>query len=920
MSSFYPCCDLLYLTSWGDGMKWILLAALWVLVFPAMASHIVGGEFELIHLSDNNYRINMILYFDELNGLPGARDPNVVARIYRKRDNFLMRDVYLPVVSDSPVNYTQPECSHGEVVTSRIVYSDVFLLPAGVYDDPDGYYLVWERCCRNYSITNIRSDDPTIGTFAGQTFYLEFPPVSKGGQPFIDSTPRLFPPLNDYACPFRPYYVDFAGTDDDGDSLVYTLVTPLNTKSSAPIPFPGPGTRPYPEVQWRPPFSLDNIMNGSPDLKITQDGFITVTPITQGLFVFAVKCEEFRDNIKIGEVRRDFQMLVVDRCPHAEPPQILGKKLSDSGYIYDGTMNVSFTNKAIDEERCIQVQVSDPDASKPEENYQERISIRAIPLGFKKDVNEILPVVTNSTLINGSTRVFDICFPECPYVPGPYTVGILAFDDACTLPLYDTLKVTVDVQPPPNANPYFTTPDVTAVLNEGDTQSWAIQAKDDDGDPLVIGFVPIGFVPELAGMKFTITDQQDGLVNAQLVWDAYCNIYDFTQRTDFEVMVVAEDVDQCNIHNAAVMRLKLKVILPENHLPVIDTDLTPDPAERYVTGIKRQIYESLRFNVTGRDGDNDLLVLGMEGVGFDVKDYDITFEPASAHGFVTSQFRWDIGCDKIDLDKRDVFDFRFVVVDEANKCQFVNTDTVDVIVQLEKPPNSAPTLSYNSLHEEQRFIDGNLTADLGQQIDIDLLGTDPDNIPDSDLLRLELIGASGTVAPEGYIFAPAEGKGSVESTFSWNPDCSIFSNGVYENQYEFSFRVYDSRCFNVKGDTVVLDITIRDVDSDLTIFNPANIITPNGDDCNDYFAMEGLDAVSNSPCATEDPDGIVRLPKDNCIRKFEAIRIYNRWGTEVFESTHRDFRWYATDQPNGVYYYSLLYSDREYKGSVTVRY
>jgi hypothetical protein len=902
-------------------MKWILLAVLLVFAFPAMSSHIVGGEFELIHLSENSYRINLILYFDELNGLPGARDPNVVARIYRKRDNFLMRDVFLPALSESPVSYTQPECSHGEIITTRIVYSEVFLLPDGPYSDPEGYYIVWERCCRNYTITNVRSDDPLIGTYAGQTFYLEFPPVVKDGQPFINSSPRLFPPLNDYACPNRPYYVDFAGTDDDGDSLVYSLVTPLNTKSSAAIPFPGPGTWPFPEVQWRSPFSLDNIMNGNPDLKISDDGFITVTPTTQGLFVFAVKCEEFRDGERIGEVRRDFQMLVVDRCPQAEPPQILGKKASDGGFIYDETMNVSFTNTVADEERCIQVMVSDPDAAKADENFQERINIKAIPLGFKKSVADVLPLVTSSTLINGNTRVFDICFPECPYLQGgPYTVGIVAYDDACSLPLFDTLKITVDVQPPPNAGPYFTTPNVTAVLNEGDTRSWAIQAKDDDGDALVLGFVPVGFDPGLAGMKFTITDQQNGLVNAQLEWDAYCDIYNFTQQTDFELLVVAEDVDECNFNNAAVMKLNLKVVLPENHLPLIDTDLTSDPAERYVTDITREVYETLTFNVTGKDGDNDLLVLGVEGVGFDIADYNITFEPATGHGQVSSLFRWDISCDNVDLDERDVFNFRFVVVDQENKCQFVNTDTVDVFVLVERPSNSPPSLTYNSLNDVHTFVDGSMTSYLGQQIELGLYGTDPDVAPEKDNLRLELIDARGTVAPEGYVFASAEGQGSVETTFTWNPDCSIFQNGVYENQYEFTFRVYDSRCFSVKGDTVVVGITIRDVESDVTTFNPPNIITPNGDDCNDYFAMEGVDPVGGTLCPTDDPDGIVRLPQDNCIRQFEAIRIYNRWGVQVFESYSRDFRWYARDQPNGVYYYSLFYSDKEYKGSITVRY
>src|SRR5690606_6214660 len=162
----------------------------------------------------------------------------------------------------------------------------------------------------------------------------------------------------------------------------------------------------------------------------------------------------------------------------------------------------------------------------------------------------------------------------------------------------------------------------------------------------------------------------------------------------------------------------------------------------------------------------------------------------------------------------------------------------------EAPPNTAPTLTYNRINQIHTFIDGSLTAHLGEQIDIALAGTDPDNVPTPDLLRLELIEAGGTVEPEGYIFSPAEGMGSVTSTFSWLPDCSIFKEGIYENQYEFKFRVYDSRCWNVKGDTVVVNITIRDVESDLDAFNPPNIITPNGDGCNDFFAFEGFEPAT----------------------------------------------------------------------------
>ncbi|HMG94275.1 MAG TPA: hypothetical protein VK589_29650, partial [Chryseolinea sp.] len=267
-------------------MKRILPVIFFLFSLPLTASHIVGGEFEIIHLTGNQYRVSLILYFDELNGNPGAKDNNFTTAIYRKSDNFLMQNVFFSTYSITNVDYTQPECSNGEIVTSKLVYTTTLNLSDERYDDPEGYYIVWERCCRNYTITNIFSDDPAVGSRStGQTFYLEFPPVVKDGKPFINSSPRLFPPLNDYACPRKPYYVDFAGIDDDGDSLAYSLVTPLSTHSIDPFPPLLPG--PYPTVDWKPPFSLTNILGGVPDLKISDEGFLTATPTQQGLYVFA---------------------------------------------------------------------------------------------------------------------------------------------------------------------------------------------------------------------------------------------------------------------------------------------------------------------------------------------------------------------------------------------------------------------------------------------------------------------------------------------------------------------------------------------------------------------------------------------------------------------------------------------------------
>ena len=898
--------------------KRILLLFLLITPLLGTASHIVGGEFELIHLKDFQYRLNMVLYFDEINGNQGAKDNFVTVTIFRKFDNSKIIDVTLPFIATTNVEYTQPSCSHGELITSRRFYSAVITLSPDVFKDTGGYYVAWDRCCRNYTISNVFSDNPTPGAaWAGQTFYLEFPPVIKDGEPFIDSTPRLFPPLNDFGCPRRPYYTDFGGIDDDGDSLVYSLVTPLNTKTNAANPPAPPG--PYPEVTWRPPFSLTNILNGAPDLRISHDGFLTVTPTTQGLFVFAVKVEEYRDKAKIGETRRDFQMLVVDACPRAVPPKILGKKLTDASYGANDKipLNVSFLSNVPDNQRCIKVQVSDPDSESPDDNFIEHVRIKAFPLNFKKDLSGILPVETSATLINGSTVEFDICFPACPYfLGGDAQIGIIAMDDACSLPLTDTLKINVFIEPPVNTKPYFTTPNpVTATLQEGTSSAWPFAVKDNDNDPLIISVLTNGFVLANAGVEFQTFHQTDGAADGQLKWDAFCNIYDFTKRTSFQVTVMVEDQDKCLLPNPVKSIFNLSVILPSSGIPSIDSDLTTVPDERSVIGLTRRINESLKFRVTGTATNNDFILLRGAGKDFSFSQYAVKDDPLPVAGnaLVTSDFQWDIRCTTTDLKKKDLFDFQFILVDSVNKCHIYKTDTLDVEVKILPPLNRPPLLTVVDKNTAATVSNNStIIMVLGTPITLSLTGTDADVFPDKDQIKIELTKWLGTVPPVGYTFKSVTGQSPVETTFAWTPDCSIFEDGVYENDYVFTFNIHDDHCLTAKKDSINVKIKIKDVDGSDTQFIPPNFFSPNGDIVNDYFAMELKDAVT----------GEIKniLPNDNCLSQFEGVRIYNRWGNQVFQSDDRNFKWLAPGESAGVYYYFISYTKKEYRGSLSLRY
>lgn len=894
-------------------MKKLLLVLMGcVMSLVSLASHIVGGEFEIIYRSRNQYQINLILYFDLINGLPGARDNSVMARIYRKSDNFLIRDIFLPLNSTQAVSYTQPSCSKGEVKTDKLIYSSTITMDDVTYGDPQGYYIVWERCCRNYTITNIYSRDPLGEIFtpfyAGQTFYLEFPPVVKNGEPFINSSPQLFPPLNDYGCPRKPYYADFAGSDLDGDSLVYTVTTPLNTQDASAIPQTGPRPAPYPTVKWQPGFGLFNIMQGAPDLKVSTDGLLTVTPTRAGLFVFAVKCEEFRDGVKIGELRRDFQMLVVGSCPVAQAPVILGKKKAETAFTYQNTMNVDFPYPTTAADRCITVQVSDADALSADDNFIENIRIKAIPIGFKKNTGVKLPQVTQATLVNGSVATFEICFDECPPVRGPFTIGIVAFDDACSLPLFDTLKVTVNIGERPNRKPRFVTANVSQLLLEGDAQTWPIRVVDDDGDSLKITIAPDGFPPDLYGMTFNPTKNVAGEYVSALTWETKCDIYNFNERTNFAIKIFADDFDQCLYAEPDTMVFNLAVKLPGNFDPILDSDLVPGNTERFVT-VEQKVFSTVQFNLTGTDADNDYITLKAIPKGFALSDFEIDFTPFEGNGPLTTPFQWNLKCENLNLKRKDTYEVTFVLIDDRNKCQLIKTDTLDVKVKILPPDNLAPELSMVSLDPTNPIVNDSITIFLNQQLNVQITATDADLLPARDGLSLKLLSAEGKPAPPtGYVFAAKTSTSPLVTTLGWNPDCSIFLYDDYSNDYKFVFRVTDDRCFAGLADTVTLAVTVNDIPKNEAAFIPPNVVTPNNDGKNDYFAM-----------VRAEPTGeiVSILPSDNCVGSFVNIAIYNRWGKEVYKTEDRNFKWYPTE-PSGQYFYLLNYSNTFYKGIITI--
>jgi gliding motility-associated-like protein len=506
----------------GQTRAWAVLST-WLLVLlataPARATHIVGGELDLQHQSGSTYTLTLTLYFDAINGNAAALDQALTAGIFDKATNRQLQSVVLPLTSNTFVSYTNPACAVGSLSTRKLVYSKNITLDAATYTSASGYYAAVERCCRNLAISNIVNPGG-----AAQTFYLEFPAVVRGGAAFIDSTPRIFPALGDYACLNTLFYYDFGGVDPDGDSLAYDMVTPLNGHSTAVNPSPLPAAAPYSTVTWTAGLGTTNQIPGAPALGIdAHTGRLTVRPSRLGLFVFGVRCAEYRKGVKIGETRRDFQLYVLS-CPSNNPPVVT---VQANGRAYQAGRDTVRLQPG--GPRCLTLRYTDPDPN-------STLTLTAQPVNFTDAATAPSFTTSTSGTVHTAgqpdTLTATLCFPECADTKGKvYLLNVLVADNGCSLPKRDTVQVAFLAAPPATTTPVLTTsfPDASVSATTpmvvrvalGQPYTATLLGTDPAPNPLALTATGEGF--ELAAMGMSFSAQNGtGRATATFNWLPAC--------------------------------------------------------------------------------------------------------------------------------------------------------------------------------------------------------------------------------------------------------------------------------------------------------------------------------------------------------------------------------------------------------------
>ncbi len=616
--------------------------------FCATASHIVGGELVFKSLADisASHRLGLNLYFDEINGIPLAEDPTVTLYIFQKSNNRRISSVQVPKVERKSITYVNPQCGISGLRTLLISYMmDVQLNPLD-FSDPEGYYIVWDRCCRNNVIDNIQTPGDV-----GSLFLIFFPPLVKDGDRFINSSPEFREIQGDYACLNADYYLDFSATDADRDSLVYTLTTPVTGYSNRAQPSPQAiGSSNYPVVSWSNGISLANVIPGSRPLRVdAQTGRLSFTASQLGLYVFSVTVNEYRSGKKIGSVSRDFQIKVID-CFEAFPPKILALENSRKEILH----NNSIVRLARSDSACFTIKVTDP-------NFNQLIRLKGVVVNSNRKDFYLLPAEFRTQKSN-DTLTFQFCLEECFETDDnrPIKIELIAEDESCPVPLTDTLSLFIYRESATNTPPVLSSSLSSVYVDALPDQhiSFEVLGKDIDQDSILLSASGKGFELTKYGFVFPSIAGR-GIISQNFSWKPPCtlNVLD-TLAVEFKLTDL-----RCGINSKSdVLTIYFIVQNSLNNPPSIRTTAASDTITILLNAADPV---SVFFDVIANDPDTAQLSLFGLGRGFDLADIKMDFLNKIGTRQLSSGFGWTPDCSMLTGRSEKLFTIDFISEDKS---------------------------------------------------------------------------------------------------------------------------------------------------------------------------------------------------------------------------------------------------------------
>ncbi len=328
-----------------------LLVLLMAVTLPAYSRHIIGGEVTYECLGNNNFRFTMSVYRDCQSEGAEFDDPASIA-IYEQIGNSYIRvfNFGANITREDPIPPDLDPCR--EEPENVCVESATYVFEQNLPFTGNSYHVVYQRCCRNNTITNLVNPGDQ-----GATYTIE---LTSRGQELCNNSPVFndFPPV--VICANKDIDFNHSATDVDGDQLVYEFCSPiqggglLGSPGNPGDPSACNGVSPDPPCAPEfanvnfdiPNFSALNPMQGDPIVNINPNtGLISGEPQLLGQFVVGVCVREFRNGELLSIVRRDFQFNVANCQPlvdaEIEHDEIVGEDLYVVSFCGDSTITMN---------------------------------------------------------------------------------------------------------------------------------------------------------------------------------------------------------------------------------------------------------------------------------------------------------------------------------------------------------------------------------------------------------------------------------------------------------------------------------------------------------------------------------------------------------------------------------------------------
>ena len=277
-----------------------LLTILSLSTLNTNATHIIGGEMSYTCTGTGTYDFTLKVYRDCFNGVPPLDNPAYISIFDGYGTLLNVADVYL--ATDSILNVI-PNCA--TVLSSQICIEEgTYLFSLSLAPEPGSFHIVYQRCCRINTLTNVL--DPTN---TGMTIFCT---IDNSLTVPCNSSPAFlnYPPV--VFCTSVPIIFDHSAIEPDGDSLSYQLCAPyLGATLADPQPYPA-SFPPYDTVHYNWPYSGEYPMDANPPLAIDSlTGLMTGTPSAIGYYAVAVCVKEYRNGILVSETLRDLPVFTV---------------------------------------------------------------------------------------------------------------------------------------------------------------------------------------------------------------------------------------------------------------------------------------------------------------------------------------------------------------------------------------------------------------------------------------------------------------------------------------------------------------------------------------------------------------------------------------------------------------------------------